>query len=136
MFKVVATISRFEDLEEWKDARILCKQISYLILKNELFSEDFTLRNQPSGSSGSIMDNIAESFGREGNKEPIHFLSFAGGSCRGTKSQSYRTSCFGYASENDLNKTFELMEKQTAGIKAVINYLKKSDIKGNKFKEL
>ncbi len=130
----MATIKRFEDLEIWKDARLLCKQIRSLLLKNDFFAKDFTLRNQISGSSGSIMDNIAEGFGREGNKEFVNFLSFAGGSCNETKSQLYRAFDFEYVSEKDLNITFELIEKLSAGIKALMTYLKKSDIKGNKFK--
>ncbi|OPZ30546.1 MAG: hypothetical protein BWZ00_00917 [Bacteroidetes bacterium ADurb.BinA174] len=50
----MATIKHFEDLEIWKDARILCKQIRYLLLKDESFAKDFTLRNQISGSSGPL----------------------------------------------------------------------------------
>ena len=75
----MATINRFEDLEIWKNARVLCKDI-YLQTQKERFSRNFRLVDQILGSSGSIMDNIAEGFGREGNKEFINFLSIVFGS--------------------------------------------------------
>lgn len=130
----MATIKTFEDLEIWKDARVLCKQIRLLVLNSSSFSKDFALKDQISRASGSIMDNIAEGFGREGNKEFINFLSFASGSCNETKSQFYRAYDFEYVTENDLNLVFEQIEKLSASIKAFMAYLKNSEIKGNKFK--
>ena len=66
------TVKRFEDLEIWQEARELCKDI-YRLTYVEPFVKDFKLRGQIRGSSGSIMDNIAEGFERGGNKEFIQF---------------------------------------------------------------
>jgi len=46
------TIEKFEDLEIWKEARILCKYI-FVITEKEPFCRDFKLRDQIRASSGS-----------------------------------------------------------------------------------
>lgn len=130
----MATINRFEDLEIWKNARILCKDIRRIMLKNSDFFRDFTLRDQLSRSSGSIMDNIAEGFGREGNKEFVNFLTFSQGSCNEAKSQLYRAFDFEYITEDEQKELFDSIEKLGYGIKALINYLNQTDYKGTKFK--
>ena len=60
-------IERFEDLEIWKEARELCKRVFEITSVNP-FSNDFKFRDQIRSSSGSVMDNIAEGFERDGNR--------------------------------------------------------------------
>lgn len=74
----MATIKRFEDLEIWQEARLLSKKI-ILISKSTELKNDFRFKDQIKSSSGSIMDNIAEGFERDGNLEFRQFLSIAKG---------------------------------------------------------
>ena len=64
----MATITKFEDLEIWQEARKLAKEI-YVISKETDLKNDFRFKEQIKASSGSVMDNIAEGFERDGNLE-------------------------------------------------------------------
>lgn len=59
--KCMATINRFEDLEIWKEARRLAKEIHIISTETEL-KNDYRFKDQIKASSGSVMDNIAEGF--------------------------------------------------------------------------
>lgn len=60
-------INKFEDLECWKEARVLTRVI-YDCTKRSTFSKDFKLSCQITGASISIMNNIREGFDSKSNK--------------------------------------------------------------------
>jgi len=129
----LATIKRFEDLEIWQLARKLSQQIIF-ISKNTELKSDYRFKDQIIASSGSVMDNIAEGFERDGNLEFRQYLSIAKGSAGETRSQSYRLFDSEYISEEKLKKLVnecEILSKKMANF---ISYLNKKDFKGNKFK--
>lgn len=125
-------IERIEDLEIWLEARELCKVV-YRITSDGPFSRDFRFRDQIRDSSGSIMDNIAEGFGRGGNREFINFLSIAKGSDDETRSQSYRAFDYQYINDEILDDLLERTERISKKISSFIQYLKRSEYKGPKF---
>ena len=85
----MATVKNFEELEIWVSARKICDDL-FRIKQNTELKSDYKLYNQLNGSSGSTMDNIAEGFERNGNREFIQFLAVAKASCGETRSQLYR----------------------------------------------
>ncbi|WP_166921562.1 four helix bundle protein [Flavobacterium poyangense] len=128
----MATINRFEDLEIWKEARRLATEIHLVAIETKLNS-DFRFKNQIKASSGSVMDNIAEGFERDGNLEFRQFLSIAKGSAGEIRSQLYRAFDFEYITEQKFEILKTDYENLSGKIKNFITYLNKKDFKGNKF---
>jgi four helix bundle protein len=128
----VATITKFEDLEIWQEARRLSKEIIFLSKNTEL-KKDFKFNAQIKDSSGSVMDNIAEGFERNGNLEFRQFLSIAKGSAGETRSQLYRAYDNNYIDEEKLKYLIIEYEKLSVKIHNFITYLNKKDFKGTKF---
>jgi len=125
-------IDRFEDLEVWQISRELCRLVEDFFQTTEL-GNNYALRNQMERSSGSVMDNIAEGFGRGGNKEFHNFLSFSKGSCTELKSQFYRSFDKKLIGEEDFQKALAMTDHCTNKIGGLMYYLRNSKIKGQKF---
>jgi len=128
----VSSIKRFEDLDVWQVARELNQQINAFILKDK-FAKDFTLKDQIKRSAGSVMDNIAEGFAREGTKEFVYFLSISKGSAAELQSQLYRALDFEYIDEAEFESAYDKSDHIQGMITKLSKYLQNSGIKGNKF---
>ena len=124
----------FEDLRIWQSARELSKEI-YRISRFPEFSKDYRFVGQITSAMGSVMDNIAEGFERDGNKEFFQFLSIAKGACGEVRSQLYRAYDAGYIDEDLFNTLLGKIKALSSSIFHFMNTLKASEITGKKHKE-
>lgn len=129
----MSTWKSFEDIEIWQLSRTFCNDI-FQIMQYEGLKADNALKNQINLSSGSIMDNIAEGYGRGGTKEFISFLSIAKGSSEEARSQLYRIYDRTYITQIEHKKLSDNALEITNKIGGLIAYLKKSGYSGTKFK--
>jgi four helix bundle protein len=128
----MSEIHKIEDLRVWQNARVLCKTI-YTLTHKEGFEKDFRFVQQIRAAAGSIMDNIAEGYGRGGNKEFIQFLSIAKGSTQEVLSQLYRAYDVQHITEQEFIETKQLLNTISVMLHNLIERLKQSDIKGSKY---
>lgn len=129
----MATIKRFEDIEAWKRARELTREV-YRHSKAGLFARDFALRDQMRRASVSVMSNIAEGFERGGTKEFIQFLAMAKGSVGEIEAQLYVALDQAYINEDEFVFLRRLAEPTKRLIGGLMSYLRQSGMKGSKYK--
>ena len=129
----MATVQKFEDLAVWQKARLLSSKIYVLTFKKPI-SDDFRMKDQIRGSSGSIMDNIAEGFDRSSRLEFINALGIAKGETGELKSQLYRCLDVNYITTEVFNELYSITDETTRMLTSFITYLNNSVIKGQKFK--
>ena len=129
----MATIKKFEDVEAWKVSRELCNNIGSLI-DNGSFKSNYRLIGQIEGSSGSIMDNIAEGFERGTRAEFIQFLGYSKGSCGELHSQLYRALDRKYINQQQFDDFYSLAVRISSMLQKFISYLQKTVIQGERKK--
>jgi len=130
----MATVRRFEELKVWQKSRDFCREISVIIKQNNTF-DDRSFFDQLRSSSGSVMDNIAEGFGRSSKKEFIQFLFIANGSLMESRSQLYRALDYGYLAAEELAQLTKQAEELSSMIFGLCKYLQKTLIAGQKHKQ-
>ena len=111
----MAHYTTFEDLPIWQKARDICRDV-YRSTQLGSFSKDFALKDQINRSSGSCMDNIAEGFERDGNREFKQFLSISKGSIGETRSQLYRALDRGHITQEDFDRLFHKCKNESKEI--------------------
>ena len=105
----------------------------YEITRQGEFKYDTRFVQQMRASSGSISDNIAEGFERQGNREFLQFLYIAKGSCGEFRSQINRAYDALFISKETYEQMYADCRKLGAGILNFIKSVKSIEYKGSKF---
>lgn len=116
-------VENFEDLAIYQKSCELAKQVYDITRKGE-FKSDYRFVQQIRAAAGSVSDNIAEGFERQGNKEFINFLYIAKGSCGEVRSQVTRAHNVGFIDDNTFSQMF---------VDNMINSLKRSTVTGTRY---
>ena len=118
----MAKVERFEGLKCWQEARVLVKEI-YLLSEKGKLTKDFDTRSQLRRAALSVMNNIAEGFGKYSNKEFIRYLDIANNSASEVKSILYVLIDLNYFPEEDIKALQAKADEVKALSLALIKYL-------------
>ena len=129
----MATYNSFEDLPVWQEAKKLAV-IIYKQTAQDKLKKDFGLRDQIQRAAVSISSNIAEGFERGSKREFIQFLYIAKGSCGELRSQVHIAKSIGYLDMTKFDELYKLLLIINKQINGLIEYLKSSSMKGQKYK--
>jgi four helix bundle protein len=124
-------ITRFEDLECWKEARKLVNMVYDAIRSSKALQNDFRLCNQLTGAAISVMGNIPEGFVRRSNKEFIQFLFISLSSAAELQSHMYVALDQHYVTKEIFESIYQQAQTTSKLISGLITYLLTSE---NKFK--
>ena len=124
---------KIEDIEAWRLARELAREI-WNASQRGTFNKDFRLKDQINAAAGSTMDNIAEGFGRGGNREFVQFLAIARGSAQEVKSQLIRAHDRQHLNEEQFQQLFRQSEKVIYQVHHQLLQVQNAKHKGAKYK--
>ena len=106
-------IKKFEDIIAWQKAGAL----SLNVYKQFARCKDFSFNDQIKRATVSVMNNIAEGFERQTNKEFKNFLYIAKGSCGEVRSMLYLAYRLGYINET----SFLSLQRDTQEISRLLS---------------
>jgi four helix bundle protein len=124
------SIHRFEDIEAWREARVLTKTI-YELTRDGVFAKDFGLASQIQRASVSVMTNIVEGFDSGSNLEFRRFLGYARRSASEVQSHLYVALDQGYLKAEEFDGLYERAEKVRRMVTSLSRYLR-SQIRGQR----
>ena len=116
-------IERFEDLDCWKQARVLTSLV-YELCETQRLSQDGRLRDQLTGAALSVMNNVAEGFGSQSNAEFKRFLGYARRSVSEVQSFLYVAVDRKFVSHNEFLSAYKQSEITRKVIDGLLRYLR------------
>ncbi len=116
----MAGFKRFEEIESWKEARVLVGKIY------SIDTRDYGYKDQIRRSAVSVMSNIAEGFGREGKPEFAQFLTIAKGSLNEVKSLLYVALDLKYINRELFDELYRKAVFISSALTGLIKYLRKA----------
>lgn len=119
-------ITRFEDLDCWKEARQLTRKVYEGIGQSPRWQKDIRLCSQNQSAASSVMANVAEGFVRHSDKEFIQFLFIAMSSSAEVQSHLYISVDQGYLSKDLFESIYAQAGKTSRIISGLIKHLRKT----------
>ena len=99
-------VKSFEDMQVWQDARVFVKSV-YELASLDNFKKDYGFKDQFQRAAVSIMNNIAEGFEKDNNKEFRIFLGYAKGSAGEVRSMLYVALDLEYISKDEFDENYK-----------------------------
>lgn len=121
----MAVIRQFEDMQAWQKARVLVREI-YSVCTVERLQREYSLRDQICRAAVSAMTNIAEGFGRRGDKDFAHFRDMAKGSAAEVQSLLYIAADLGFINQEDFDRLYAMAGEVAALTTNFAAYLRRS----------
>ena len=113
-------IERFEEIESWKEARLLVSDV-YKLLGH---CRDYGFKDQIQRAAISVMSNIAEGFDRGSNREFVQYLIISRGSASEAKSLVYAGLDVGYLTQDAFEAVMLRCNKISNLLNGFIRFLK------------
>lgn len=120
----MSEILSYRELDVWKQARVLVKNI-YGLTKNFPKEEQFGLTSQIRRAAISVPSNIAEGCGRNHSKDSIQFFFVARGSIYELETQLILSEDLGFVTREDVEQSLNQAIRCKKLLNGFINYFQK-----------
>jgi four helix bundle protein len=97
-------ITKFEDIVAWQKS----KEFTLVVYKIFKGNRDYGFKDQLQRACVSVMNNIAEGFERNSDKELKSFLYIAKGSCGEVRSMAHLAKELRYIHESEFRRIYDL----------------------------
>ena len=118
----MATARRVKDLDGWRDARPLAREIS-AVTRLGACARDFGLRDQICRAAVSIMSNIAEAFESGSDRQFARFLRIAEGSAGEVRSRLCCALDLGYTDADVFTRVSDDTQRLSRRVGGLLRHL-------------